>query len=65
MDTERKLTVDDVKAILEAFKPWINQKPELDPADYGCHREQRAYTANKEWWENWRSMQKELRDIAS
>lgn len=60
----QKLTVEDVKAILEAFKPWINQKPKLDPANYGCHPEQFAYTGRKEFQENWRNMQSELRSIA-
>jgi hypothetical protein len=31
---KEKLTVEDVKAILKAMEAWIDQKPDLDPANY-------------------------------
>lgn len=47
--------------VFEALRKFINQKPGLDPANYGCaHGQARS---RGEWGEAWRNMQKELRDI--
>lgn len=57
-----KLTAEDVKRILEAFKPWINQRPNLDPANYGLAKGQ---TPDRTMWHsNYNAMQSELRNIA-
>lgn len=54
---------DTQKAVFEALKKFINQKPDLDPANYGCHPEQRAYTSSKDWCDAVRSMRQESNSI--
>ena len=45
--------------VLDALQKFINEKPYLDQADYGCHPGQRAYTSAREWWDAVRSMRQE------
>lgn len=45
------------------LQKFINQKPDLDPADYGCHPEQRTYTSNRAWWDAVRTMRQEANSI--
>lgn len=55
--------IESVQKVFDALQSFINEKPELDPADYGCHPDQRSYTVGPRWWDNYRSMQSELRAI--
>lgn len=59
----KQLTIEDVTAILAAFPAWINQKPGLEPANYGCDPKQRSYTSREDWREACASMRKEARSI--
>ena len=63
MTMNQKLTTDDVKAILAALKPWINQKPDLERADYGCDQKQAEYTGTKQYCEGVRAYRQDLRNI--
>lgn len=55
--------MENTTPVFEALKNFINQKSNLDPANYGCHPDQRAYPGNREWWDAVRSMRREADSI--
>jgi hypothetical protein len=56
-------TREAIPAVFEALRKFINQRPNLDAANYGCHPEQLAYSSLNEREDARRSMQSELRSI--
>lgn len=57
------LHASDFPHIFDLFQKWINQRPGLEPGNYGCAPEQRAYTSREDWRESCASMRSELRSI--
>lgn len=53
---------EKVMQALNALEKFINEKPELDPANYGCARWQTP--DRKQWFEGYRAMQQEKRNIS-
>lgn len=53
--------MDDAVAVFDALTKFINQKPDLDPYNYGCGKGQAAERG--EWGKAWRNMQRELSSI--
>lgn len=53
-----------VPKVLDALQKFINARPDLDPANYGCHPEQLRYSGKQERIDAWQSYRKESRDIA-
>lgn len=53
------MSQEKVMQVFDALQKFINEKPELDPADYGCHAEQRAYTSSTQWWDAIRAMRQD------
>jgi len=51
-------------AVFNALEKFINQRPNLDPANYGCHPEQLAYSSQSQRIEARRSMRQELASIS-
>ena len=54
---------EQVLSVFEALRKFINQQPNLDPANYGCHVEQLAYSSRKQRIEARRAMQGDMRTI--
>jgi hypothetical protein len=49
--------------VFESLKKFINQKPGLNPADYGCDAGQRSYTSASAWSDAVRNMRSEANSI--
>jgi hypothetical protein len=54
----------DVSQVLNALQKFINEKPELEPANYGCDPEQLKYTPRSEWFAARNAMRQDARTIA-
>lgn len=55
--------VADANQILDAIEAWIKQRPGLDPADYGCHARQLAYSSRNQQRDAMRALRAEIREI--
>ena len=52
-----------VPEVFEALRKFINARPGLDPANYGCHPDQLAYSSREQRIEARRAMQGDARTI--
>ena len=55
--------IPQVETVLDALEKFINQRPGLDPANYGAHREQLQYSTREQRIEARRAMQGDARTI--
>ncbi len=54
----------DVARVLDALETFINARPDLDLANYGCHPEQLAYSSKEQKRDAWRALRGDKRTIA-
>ena len=54
---------EQANLVFEALRKFINEKPELERANYGCDPGQFSYTSRKQWIEACQAYRSELRSI--
>ena len=55
---------DAVETVLNELQKFINARPKLDRANYGCHIEQLRYSSQQERQQAWSALRGDLRSIA-